>query len=188
MIRRDDGLKILARHVPDDIVVAVYSTAFDWMQIRPHPLNYFAVGAMGLASSHGLGLALGRPDCRVIVLDGDGSLLMNLGSLATIANAAPKNFFHFVCENGTYEANGGHPIPGCDKFDFAGLARASGYRVVYDFSDLGVFEQQIGVVLSETGPVFADLKIFAGGPQERDYSRLHGPHVRKAFRDALAAS
>ena len=60
--------------------------------------------------------------------------------------------------------------------------------MVYDFSDLGVFEQQIGAVLSETGPVFADLKISTGGPQERDYSRLHGPHVRKAFRDALAAS
>ena len=66
---------------------------------------------MGLASSHALGLALGRPDKRVIVLDGDGSLLMNLGTLVTAAAAPPKNFYHFVCENGTYEANGGHPIP-----------------------------------------------------------------------------
>jgi sulfopyruvate decarboxylase subunit beta len=178
MMRRNDCLRALARHVTDaDIVLPVYSTAFDWIDIRPHPLN-----------SHALGLALGRPDKRVIVLDGDGSLLMNLGSLVTIGAAAPPNLFHFVCENGTYEANGGHPIPGRDKVDFAGLARASGYRVVYDFSDLGVFEQQIGAVLSETGPVFADLKISAGGPQERDYSRLHGPHVRQAFRDALAAS
>ena len=91
-------------------------------------------------------------------------------------------------ENGTYEANGGHPIPGRDKVDFAGFARAAGYRVVHDFSNLEIFEQQIGAVLSETGPVFADLKISSSGPQERDYARLHGPHVRKAFRDALAAS
>jgi len=77
---------------------------------------------MGLASSHALGLALGRPDKRVIVLDGDGSLLMNLGSLVTIGAAAPPNLYHFVCENGTYEANGGHPIPGRDKVDFAGFA------------------------------------------------------------------
>jgi sulfopyruvate decarboxylase subunit beta len=189
MMERDECLKVLARHVTDaDIVLPVYSTAFEWIDIRPHPLNYLSHGAMGLASSHALGLALGRPDKRVIVLDGDGSLLMNLGSLVTIGAAAPPNLFHFVCENGTYEANGGHPIPGRGKVDFAGLARASGYRVVYDFSDLGVFEQQIGAVLSETGPVFADLKISTGGPQERDYSRLHGPHVRKAFRDALAAS
>ena len=86
MMKRDDCLKALARHVTDaDIVLPVYSTAFDWIEIRPHPLNYLSHGAMGLASSHALGLALGRPDRRVIVLDGDGSLLMNLGSLVTIA-------------------------------------------------------------------------------------------------------
>jgi hypothetical protein len=59
---------------------------------------------------------------------------------------------------------------------------------VHDFSDLRIFEQQIAAVLAETGPVFADLKITASGPQQRDYSRLHGPHVRKAFKDALMAS
>ena len=188
MMKRDDCFRILARHVTDEIVIASYSSAAEWSELNPRALNYFSVGAMGLASSHGLGLALGRPDKRVIVLDGDGSLLMNLGSLVTIGAAAPPNLFHFVCENGTYEANGGHPIPGRDKVDFAGFARAAGYRVVHGFSDLRVFEQQIGAVLSETGPVFADLKMSPGGPQERDYSRLHGPHVRKAFRDALTAS
>ena len=188
MMNRIDCLKALARHVTDaDIVLPVYSTAFDWIDIRPHPLNYLSHGAMGLASSHALGLALGRPDKRVIVLDGDGSLLMNLGSLVTIAAAAPSNLYHFVCENGTYEANGGHPIPGCGRVDFAGFARSAGYRSVHEFSDLGIFEQQVGAVLSETGPVFAGLKIASSGPQERDYTRLHGPQVRKAFRDALAA-
>jgi thiamine pyrophosphate-dependent acetolactate synthase large subunit-like protein len=188
MMRRDDCLKALARHVTDaDIVLPVYSTAFDWIGIRPSPLNYLSHGAMGLASSHGLGLALGRPDKRVIVLDGDGSLLMNLGSLVTVGEVAPPNFYHFVCENGTYEANGGHPIPGRANVDFAGFARAAGYRTVHAFSDLRIFEQQVGAVLAEPGPVFVNLKIIASGPQERDYSRIHGPHVRKAFKDALAA-
>lgn len=188
MMMRDDCLKVLARHVTDaDIVLPVYTTAFDWIDIRPHPLNYLSHGAMGLASSHGLGLALGRPDKRVIVLDGDGSLLMNLGTLVTIAAAAPPNLFHFVCHNGTYEANGGHPIPGRDQVDFAGFARSAGYHAVHEFSDLKTFEQHIGGLLSERGPVFADLKITSSGPQERDYTRLHGPHVRKAFRQALAA-
>jgi sulfopyruvate decarboxylase subunit beta len=188
MMKRDECLKALARHVTDsDIVLPVYSTAFDWIDIRPHPLNYLSHGAMGLASSHGLGLALGRPDRRIIVLDGDGSLLMNLGSLVTIAAAAPPNLYHFVCENGTYEANGGHPIPGRDRVDFCGFARSAGYRTVYEFSDLTIFEQRIGALLSAPGPVFADLKIASSGPQERDYSRLHGAHVRQAFREALAA-
>jgi len=188
MMNRSDCLKVLASHVTDaDIVLPVYSAAFDWIDIRPHPLNYLSHGAMGLASSHALGLALGRPDKRVIVLDGDGSLLMNLGSLVTIAAVAPPNLYHFVCQNGTYEANGGHPIPGHDRVDFASFARAAGYRAVHEFSHLKKFKQQIGVVLSEPGPVFADLKIMPGGPQDRDYTRLHGSHVRKAFRDALAA-
>ncbi|HEV3178495.1 MAG TPA: thiamine pyrophosphate-dependent enzyme [Stellaceae bacterium] len=185
MITRDEGLRVLARQVPDDIVIAVYSTAFDWVQIRPHVLNYFAVGAMGLASSHGLGLALGRPNRRVIVLDGDGSLLMNLGSLATIANAAPKNFFHFVCENGTYEANGDHPIPGRGRLSFAGLAREAGYAATHEFADLAHFEQQIGNVLGQTGPVLIDLKLVRGAESPRDYRGLYAAERRAAFRAAV---
>ena len=90
MMKRDECLKALAAQLTDEIVVATYQAAFDWMVIRPHPLNYLSIGAMGLASSHALGLALGRPDKRIIVLDGDGSLLMNLGSLVSVANAAPQ--------------------------------------------------------------------------------------------------
>ncbi len=92
-----------------------------------------------------------------------------------------------MCHNGTYEANGGHPIPGRDQVDFCGFAGSAGYPTVHEFSDLSIFEQQVGALLSGPGPVFADLKIMASGPQERDYSRLHGPHVRNAFRAALAA-
>ena len=188
MMDRKECLKAIARQVNDaDIVLPVYSTAFDWIDIRPSPLNYLSHGAMGLASSHALGLALGRPDKRVIVLDGDGSLLMNLGTLVTTAEAAPKNLYHFVMENGTYEANGGHPIPGRGAVSFAGLARSAGHKSVYEFADLKVFEQQVGAILAEPGPAFVGLKIVSSGEQERDYSRIHGPQVRKAFRDALVA-
>ena len=103
----------------------------------------------------------------------------------TTASQRPKNFFHFVCENGTYEANGGHPTPGVGAVNFAGLARASGYATVYEFSDLKIFEQQIGAVLSETGPVFVDLKIEPTRPQQRDYNRMHGAETRQAFKDAI---
>jgi len=186
MMRRDEALRVLARHITDrDIVLPVYSTAFDWLDIAPRALNYTAHGAMGLASSHALGLALGRPDRRVIVLDGDGSLLMNLGTLVTCAAAAPPNLYHFVCENGTYEANGGHPIPGRGHVSFTGLARAAGHRAVHEFSDLPNFEQQAAAILTETGPVFTVLKVTSSGEQERDYGRIHGRAVRQAFKDAL---
>src|SRR5471032_1726734 len=156
MMKRDECFRALARHLTDEIVIAVYSSAFDWLELAPRALNYFSFGAMGIASSHGLGLALGRPDKRVIVLDGDGSLLMNLGSLVTIGAAAPKNLIHFVCRNGTYEANGGHPIPN-PQVDFNGLARAAHYRQLHEFSQLEDFAAGLPQVLGQDGPVFATL-------------------------------
>src|SRR5947209_1552944 len=161
MMKRDDCFRILARHVTDEIVIASYSSAAEWSELNPRALNYFSVGAMGLASSHGLGLALGRPDKRILVLDGDGSLLMNLGSLVSIGAAAPKNLVHFVCNNGTYEANGGHPIPN-PKLDFAGLARAAHYRQLHEFSELSNFEAKLPQVLTQEGPVFATLHLEKG--------------------------
>jgi sulfopyruvate decarboxylase subunit beta len=185
MMKRDECFRALARHLGDEIVIAVYSSAFDWLEIAPRELNYFSFGAMGIASSHGLGLALGRPERRVIVLDGDGSLLMNLGTLVTIGAAAPKNLVHFVCRNGTYEANGGHPIPNT-AVDFNGLARAANYRALREFSDLSDFEGRIPQFLAEEGPVFATLHLEKGALSPQfDYRRLDDPARRDAFRAAL---
>jgi thiamine pyrophosphate-dependent acetolactate synthase large subunit-like protein len=184
MMDRIKGLEILARRVTDEIVVATYSSATDWIAINDRPLNYFFFGAMGLASSHGLGLALGRPDKRVIVLDGDGSLLMNLGTLVTIGAVAPKNLIHFVGHNGTYEANGGHPIPN-KAVDFVGIARAAGIKSCYSFSEISDFEAQIGDILKADGPIFADLVIEQGELSARDYSDMYAPARREAFKAAL---
>jgi phosphonopyruvate decarboxylase len=139
---------------------------------------------MGLASSHGLGLALGRPDKRVVVLDGDGSLLMNLGTLVTAAELAPRNFFHFVCENGTYEANGGHPIPD-QGADFAAMARAAGYPHAHDFADLASFATALPSLLTTPGPVFATLHVAPDAPLDYDYADLYDPVRRAAFQAAL---
>ena len=186
MMKRDACLKLLAAALPaDQIVVAAYTAAFDWIAIRPGPLNYISSGAMGLTNSHGLGFALGMPDRRIIVLDGDGSLLMNLGSLVTIAEAACENLVHFVCENGTYEANGAQPIPGQGRVDFAGLARAAGYAHAHEFSDLADFGKGIGNVLQEKGPVFVDLKLEPGETYPKDYGIMHGAKIRQDFRTAL---
>jgi sulfopyruvate decarboxylase subunit beta len=183
MMKRDECFRILASHIGDAAVVATYSSAVEWVEIAPRVLNYTSIGAMGLDTSHGLGLALGRPDKRVVVLQGDGSLLMNLGSLVTIAEAAPKNLVHLVAQNRTYEANGGHPIPN-PQVDFAGMARAAGYAAVYDFADLGVFTQQIAHVLEQSGPVFATLHVAPTKELTYDYPSLYDPAKRAAFKAA----
>lgn len=184
-MRRDEAFRTLAELRGDAVVVSTYTSAFEWMKAAPSPLNFVSVGVMGQASSHGLGLALGMPDHKVIVLDGDGSLLMNLGTLVTIANAAPRNLVHFVVENGCYEANGSHPIPGQGRVSFAGLARAAGFPQVYEFDGLNRFAAELPEVLSVPGPVFATLKVVAGEPPPQDYELIHGPGVREAFRAAI---
>ncbi len=184
MMKRDECFRVLARHVTDEIVVATYSSAVDWLALGERALNYFSVGAMGLDSSHALGLALGRPDRRIICLQGDGSLLMNLGCLVTIAAAAPKNLVHLVVQNGTYEANGSHPIPNTAT-DFAAMARAAGYAHAHEFSELGNFEQQAGHVLGEDGPVFATLHVERSQPLTYDYPKLYDPARRRALKAAL---
>jgi thiamine pyrophosphate-dependent acetolactate synthase large subunit-like protein len=184
MMKRDECFRVLARHITDEVVVATYSSAVDWNDLNPRVLNYFSMGAMGLASSHGLGLALANPKKRIVVLDGDGSLLMNLGSLVTIAAVAPKNLVHFVCNNGCYEANGGHPIPN-PKVDFSGLARSAGYRYAYDFSEFASFEQQVGQVFSEEGPVFATLYVERSRPLKYDYRALYAAEKRRALKAEL---
>ena len=185
MMKRDECFRVLAQHVRDEIVVATYSSAFDWLAIADRPLNYFSHGAMGLASSHGLGLALARPERRVIVLDGDGSLLMNLGTLVTIAGAAPKNLVHIVCQNSTYEANGGHPLPN-PGVDFLGIARSAGIKSCYSFSELAEFTAGIAGALKAPGPVFAVLKLEEGHITKHDYPDLYKPERRQALREALA--
>ncbi len=187
-MRRDEVLKTFALHVGDAIVVAVYQACFDWMSICPRDLNYVSVGAMGQASSHALGLALGRPDKRVIVFDGDGSLLINLGSLVTIAEAAPPNLHHFLFANGTYEVNGAHPIPGCGKTNFSAIARAAGYRTSKRYDALPSFSADLPGLLDERGPIFAELKVEPGEVYPRDYERIHGAETRARFKAALAGS
>lgn len=186
MMKRDACLKLLARHVREEAIVATYQAAFDWMRIAPRDLNYLSIGAMGLASSHGLGLSLGRPDRRIIVLDGDGSLLMNLGSLATVAAAAPANFAHIVFVNGVYEANGSHPLPSNGSLDFAAIARGAGIADAAAISTLAEFEAEIPHILAKPGPVFRALKVVAGEPSPQDYAYIHGAETRTRFRAAFA--
>jgi sulfopyruvate decarboxylase subunit beta len=185
-IQRDLCFKALAQHVREEIIVPVYQAAQEWHAIRPdHALTYYSIGAMGQASSCALGLALARPKKRVVVLDGDGSLLMNLGTLVTIANQQPANFLHFLCENGMYEANGAHPIPGRDRVDFAAIARAAGYRRADTIATLDDFEAKIPGLLREPGPVFVALKLVPGAPPPQDYAFIHGAATRATFKAAL---
>jgi len=188
MMKRDEMLKAFARQRKDEIVVAVYTAAQEITHISPSELNYTFVGAMGQGSSHALGLALGRPDKRVVVFDGDGSLLMNLGSLVTIANQAPKNYVHCLCENGCYETNGSVLTPRSGQIRFAELAKTAGYKKTYEITDLAEWEQKLAEILKAEGPIFVTLKVEPGEAYPEDFRRLYSLEHREKFRQTLAKS
>lgn len=160
---RPDVLRALAQHRSGRVVVATMTALDAWREISPDVLNIGCTGFMGGASTLGLGISLAQPERGVFILDGDGSLLMQLGSLATIAGAAPANFHHFLFHNGVYEVSGSQPIPAAGSIDFAGMARAAGYRSTHCFDDLESLRTALPAILDEEGPVFIELAIIPGG-------------------------
>jgi phosphonopyruvate decarboxylase len=156
-MKPEDVLRAIAAARGSAICVPTMTTSPAWRTIAPDDLSVGCVGFMGGASSLGLGLALARPDRRVIVLDGDGSLLMQLGSLATNAGAAPRNFVHLLFKNGVYHTSGAQGIPGGLSVDFAMMARGAGYRLVTVIDDLDELKRRLPELLKAEGPVFVEL-------------------------------
>ena len=156
-MKPEDVLQVVAAARGDAICVPTMTTSPAWRTIAPDDLSVGCVGFMGGASSMGLGLALARPDRRVIVLDGDGSLLMQLGSLATNAGAAPRNFVHLLFKNGVYHTSGAQGIPGGLSVDFVMMAKGAGYRQVLSIDTLDEFKRRLPELLRAEGPVFVEL-------------------------------
>ena len=163
MIKNVDAVRIVDEHRGDAVVITTMNAGnmrFGLPSVTQHEeLDFPMGGCMGKASSLGLGLALARPERKVLVLDGDGSLLMNLGTLVTISNKAPENLYHFVFENGVYAVTGGQPIPGEGKISFQGLAKEAGYAAAYEFDDTEELATNIDSILQIRGPVLVCLKI-----------------------------
>ncbi len=148
---------------------------------------------MGKASSVALGLCPAQPERKIVVLDGDGSMLMNLGSMVTISGQVPENLYHFVLENGVYAITGGQPIPNAGNFSFAGLAETAGYAASFEFDDLEEFATSVDDVFDSTGPVFSTLKTLPEVQNTPVLSRVRTgtrrtPEAVKDLRDTLATS
>jgi sulfopyruvate decarboxylase subunit beta len=174
-------LEILARHRGGRVVVTTMTAVGVWPQISDTPLDFaYIPSAMGHGASLGLGLALAQPDRGVIVVNGDGGMLMSLGSLVTLA-CTPADLYLMILDNGLYEVTGGQPTPGAGRIDFAGLARAAGISRVYAFTELSAWEQGAAEALAGPGPVMIWLKVEgqlgqktpkAPRPMEEQISRL----------------
>jgi sulfopyruvate decarboxylase subunit beta len=124
---RIDALKAVYPQLEQCVVVTIMGAVSAELQSLGHRPNFFyLLHAMGLASSMGLGIALTRPELKVVVLDGDGSILMNLGSLTTLARYRPQNLVHVVFDNESLLSVGGFPTATATGSDIAGMAAAAG--------------------------------------------------------------
>lgn len=160
MISPRDAVTSISKIRNDAIVVSTMTPNRYWDRVTENrELDLPIFGGMGKTSSIGLGLALALPDRKVIVLDGDGSLLMNLGSLVTISDSKPKNFIHFVFQDDVYFTTGSQPIPNASNFSFKEMALAAGYNIAFEFDDYEIFDNDLANVLKEQGPVLVCLKI-----------------------------
>jgi sulfopyruvate decarboxylase subunit beta len=161
-----DALRALSQRRTNQVVFTTMSTIADWSAVSTRPdLDVAVIRPMSKNSSMGLGVALARPDVGVWVLDGDGSLLMNLGSLVTVGNMRPKNLVHFLYENDAYDTTGGQPIPNAGRTDFAAMAKAAGYERTYTFEAIEDLEARLDEVLSGPNPTFVALKVGSLGPR-----------------------
>ena len=160
MIEPYKALKTIADHRTSEVVVTTMSSSRSWPEFSGRPdLDLPLRGCMGKASSLGLGVALARPDKRVIVLDGDGSLMMNLGSLVTVAGMAPQNLVHVVLEGNSYDTSGGQPTPGEGRTDLAGMAKAAGYKTAVSIEENADLDAQWPTLVKAEGPVFVRLHV-----------------------------
>lgn len=155
MLTKDELLQPLAALRTDEVVITCMSVTRPWGLLSDHELDFASAdSAMGHAADLALGIAMAQPQRRVICLNGDGSMLMSLGTLVTIVEAGVTNLILFVCVNGTYEITGNQPIPGAGRVDFAAMARAAGFARVFEFDDAAAYERQLDEVLSAPGPTF----------------------------------
>ena len=161
-MKRYDCLKAIAPHFGEELVVTnIGAVRHEWQALRPHPANYHLQN-LGLTSSMALGLALALPHRKVVAFDGDGSLLLNLGSLATIANQHPRNLIHIVFDNECYESSRGAPTATAGQADLAAIARGAGFANVIAVKTLAEFEEGFLRALKGNDLYFILAKVEAG--------------------------
>ena len=164
-MQRLECLRVVYPDLEKCLVVTIMgATAAELHSLGHRPNFFYLQHAMGLASSTGLGLALCLPDQKIVVLDGDGSLLMNLGSLSTMARYRPTNLLHVVFDNESLLSVGGFPTATSTGTDLEGIARAAGIPQVQTVRAVEDFKAAVKNALAQTQLATIVAKVEATGP------------------------
>jgi len=183
MMQRLDATRIAVELAGDSpIIGGVGNSTFDLVPFD-RPRNFYMWNSMGMASSIALGLALARPDLRVIVLDGDGSILMNLGSLATERSTGVTNLVHIIWDNGGWEITGGQPAGSPFGVDLAAVARGCGFAMTATVDTIQSFRGALTEAMADTQAWVIVARVEAGDSPYRPSKNC--VELRDRFRTAL---
>ena len=186
----------LHEHRTNEVVITTMSAARPWGRLSGHALDLASVdSAMGHGADLALGIALARPERKVICLNGDGSMLMTLGTLATVVGAVAANYILIVCDNSVFATVGNQAVAGAGWLDHAAIAEAVGFRSVHRFDDARAYAEALPEILRAPGPtlVHAVLRpgperpIIRGTPDDPDYLRISLAESARNVRKALLA-
>ena len=185
-MKRYEAIEVITESLKgDELVISANGLiSRELFTIKDSPRNFYMLGSMGLASSIGFGLAFSLPNKKVVVIDGDGNILMNLGSLATIGHFAPNNLVHIVLDNEMHASTGGQPTVS-NTVQLEEVASASGFKMVRKVNSIEDLRTVMSEVLSSEGASFVLVKVEKG---EREVSRVsyEPTHIKNRFKEALA--
>ena len=164
-MKRVDAMRAIYDELDSCVVVTIMGAVAAELQSIGHKPNFFYLQhAMGLASSMGLGIALSRPELKVVVFDGDGSLLMNLGGLTTLARYRPKNLVHVVFDNESLLSVGGFPTATSTGSDLAAIAKGAGVPRAMTVSTIDDFRREFSAAVAANDLTTLVAKVEAVGP------------------------
>ena len=185
VMNRFDITKRMIAHLRHEeaVIGGIGYTNFDLWAVGHRPQNFYMLGSMGLAVPIGLGVALAQPKRKVFTLEGDGSILMQLGSLATVAARRPKNFAVVIMDNGAYQITGGQKALTDEGADVVAIARGCGLTQSVWAADESAFEELIALTLKEDGPWLIGCRIDNEKP--RDTTERDPPIIKDRFMRGL---
>lgn len=184
-MRRFDAIKVVMECLDEDDI-AIFSTGMigrEAHHLGDRAANLYMVGSMGLASSLGLGIAL-NTEKRVFVFDGDGSVLMDMGTMAMIGFEKPGNLYHIVLDNASYQSTGGQPTISPET-DLPSIAHAVGYAQVARVADAGELRARVKALKGTIGPVFLHMEVERAGLKNVSRVGLSPEGLARRTREAL---
>ena len=178
MLERREVLKIIFRKIKNRKAVVISTTGLigrECVELVGCNQHFYMAGSMGLASSIGLGIAVSKPNVRVISIDGDGSFLMNLGGICTIGAKKPKNFIHIILDNGCYYSTGGMKTYSLG-ISLEKIVKLAGYKKAFVCKNVKEFKEKLEIALKARGPIFLRVYITPRGKR-----KLPRPSTLKPF-------